>query len=283
MVQHPDRRASQRVRRDLAGIVRLILPAIRFDLEAVSRGVLGQLHIVDDVVAALPEDELGWPTRLDGWRVAELVAHMGMPQLAGLLAGSSAPTAELDVLGWAAGCAPSAGDVDERARSMTDEARPAELRTVVHETRLSAAVALRDLDAHFVVPARFGAMPVADYLATRCVELTVHSLDLAHALDADIDLDPDATAVAVRLLTHVLATTVPGGSVELRVPPHAAVQVIEGPRHTRGTPPNVVETDPRTWLEIATGRQSWNDAVASGRISASGERADLSDYLPVLS
>jgi hypothetical protein len=67
------------------------------------------------------------------------------------------------------------------------------------------------------------------------------------------------------------------------VPPYAAVQVIEGPRHTRGTPPNVVETDPRTWLEIATGRQSWNDAVASGRISASGERADLSDYLPVLS
>jgi uncharacterized protein (TIGR03083 family) len=205
-----------------------------------------------------------------------------MPQLAGLLTGSSAPTSELDVVGWAEGCGPSAADVDERARSTTDEARPAELRTVVHETRLSAAVALKDLDADFVVPARFGAMPVADYLATRCVELTVHSLDLAQALEADIKLDPDATAAAVRLLAHVLATTAPGRSVEVRIPPYVAVQAVAGPRHTRGTPPNVVETDSRTWLEIATGRQLWSDAVEAGRINASGERADLTAYLPLL-
>jgi hypothetical protein len=157
------------------------------------------------------------------------------------------------------------------------------LRTLVHETRLSAASALETLGAGFVVPARFGAMSLADYLATRCVELTVHSLDLAQALNADIDLDPDATAVSVRLLANVLAATAPGRSVEVRVPPHVAVQAIEGPRHTRGTPPNVVETDSRTWLEIATGRRTWAEAVGMGRINASGERADLSAYLPVLS
>ncbi len=66
------------------------------------------------------------------------------------------------------------------------------------------------------------------------------------------------------------------------MPPFAAVQCVEGPRHTRGTPPNVVETDPRTWLELATGALSWPDAVAAGRITASGNRADLSAHLPLL-
>jgi uncharacterized protein (TIGR03083 family) len=259
------------------------LRTLRFDLDAVRRGVLAQLHNVDEVVAALPADAFDRPTRLGDWRVAELVAHIGMPHLPGLLTAASASTAEIDVLGWAAGCAPAAAAVDERARSMTDEARPAELYTLVHETRLAAAKALGDVAPDFVVPARFGAMPLTDYLASRCVELTVHSLDLAQALDADISLDPEATAVAVRLLAHVLATTAPGRSVEVRVPPYVAVQAIDGPRHTRGTPPNVVETNARTWLEIATGRLKWADAVAAGRISASGERADLSGYLPVLS
>ena len=256
---------------------------LRFDLAAVTRGVLGQLSTVDDVVAALPEEEFNWPTRLGDWRVAELVAHVGMPQLPVLLTSPSAATIELDVIGWAAGCARSAAEVDERARGFTEETRPAELRALVHETRHGATNALKSLDISFVVPARFGAMTLSDYLATRCVELTVHSLDLAQALGADIELDTDATAVAVRLLTQVLAARAPGRSVEIRIPPYAAVQAVEGPRHTRGTPPNVVETDPRTWLEIATGRKTWKDAIESGRISASGERADLSAYLPVLS
>ena len=86
---------------------------------------------------------------------------------------------------------------------------------------------------------------------------------------------------AVKTSARWLAQHVPGRSVELRVPPHVAVQCIEGPRHTRGTPPNVVETDPATWLEIATGRKSWHEAVSSGKIRASGVRADLSAYLPL--
>ncbi|GAA2600993.1 hypothetical protein GCM10010399_34710 [Dactylosporangium fulvum] len=96
-------------------------------------------------------------------------------------------------------------------------------------------------------------------------------------------LVPDRLALrdAVRELLGDLRSRAPGRSVEVRVPPYGAIQCIEGPRHTRGTPPNVVETDPTTWLEIATGRKSWHEAVTAGKIRASGVRADLSPYLPL--
>ena len=86
---------------------------------------------------------------------------------------------------------------------------------------------------------------------------------------------------AVRTSARWLAQQVPGRSVELRVPPHVAVQLVPGPRHTRGTPPNVVETDAATWLRLAPGATAWADAVASGAVTASGNRADLSAYLPL--
>jgi hypothetical protein len=89
-------------------------------------------------------------------------------------------------------------------------------------------------------------------------------------------------AAAVRLSLRALAADAPGRTVEVRVPPFAAVQCVDGPRHTRGTPPNVIETDPRTWLELATGRLDWTTAVADGRVSASGTRADLSQWLPLV-
>lgn len=104
-----------------------------------------------------------------------------------------------------------------------------------------------------------------------------------------IDGREDATparpvlAAAVRATTGALAGELPGRTVEVRVPPFAAVQCIEGPRHTRGTPPNVVETDPRTWLEMATGRTDWESAVADGRVRASGTRAaEVAAGLPVV-
>lgn len=89
-------------------------------------------------------------------------------------------------------------------------------------------------------------------------------------------------AAAVRLSLHTLAADAPGRTVEVRVPPFAAVQCVAGPRHTRGTPPNVVETDPRTWLELAVGRKEWAAAVAAGEVRASGTRADLGQLLPLL-
>lgn len=106
--------------------------------------------------------------------------------------------------------------------------------------------------------------------------------------------DPAAVAAALaaergpaerRLLTKhflaVLAARAPGRSVEVRVPPYAATQAVAGVRHTRGTPPAVVELDADTWIALATGDLTWGEAEDSGRVRASGERADLSPYLPL--
>jgi len=104
------------------------------------------------------------------------------------------------------------------------------------------------------------------------------------ALDAlDGGVEPARTILrdAVRSLLADLARVAPGRSVEVRIPPFGAIQCVAGPRHTRGTPPNVVETDPMTWLLVATGRLNWADAVQDGRIRASGNRTDLSEWLPL--
>ena len=243
-----------------------------------------QHALVDAAVSRLSPQQLELPTRLDGWRVAELVAHIGLDMAAvpRYLSGAPGAKAELDAADYALACAGGASGVDERARLMTEEARPAELRTLVHERRLEADTSAASATASFVVPARLGPIGLSDFLATRVVESTVHALDLAAALDAEPALDRDAVAISVKVLAAALVRRAPGRSVELRVPPHTAVQCVEGPRHTRGTPPNVVETDAVTWLELATGRRDWAVAVADGKVSASGERADLTAYLPVL-
>lgn len=89
-------------------------------------------------------------------------------------------------------------------------------------------------------------------------------------------------AAAVRTTARTLAASAPGHSVEVRIPPFVAVQCIEGPRHTRGTPPNVVETDPRTWLLLATGLLDFDAAVADGTVNASGSRAaEVAHWLPI--
>ena len=85
----------------------------------------------------------------------------------------------------------------------------------------------------------------------------------------------------VKHFLAVLESRAPGHSVEVRVPPYAAVQVVPGVRHTRGTPPAVVELDAQTWIALATGALSWVDALTSGTVTASGERTDLSPYLPL--
>ncbi|SDI01277.1 hypothetical protein SAMN05421505_13051 [Sinosporangium album] len=104
---------------------------------------------------------------------------------------------------------------------------------------------------------------------------------VARAYDGGADPERDAVRLTVRHLLDRLALRAPGRSVEVRVPPYAAVQCVEGPRHTRGTPPNVIEMAPRTWIELATGRLTWAEAVIRPATSASGPRADLSPYVPV--
>lgn len=127
-----------------------------------------------------------------------------------------------------------------------------------------------------------GDMTLADFLVTRTVELVVHADDLGRAAGVDIPIERQALAACTRLLADALALKAPGGSVEVRIPPFAVVQCIEGPRHTRGTPPNVVETDPLTWMRLATGRTDWAAALEDAQVRASGERADLSALLPLM-
>jgi hypothetical protein len=101
------------------------------------------------------------------------------------------------------------------------------------------------------------------------------------ARDAGLEPHRPVMKGAVRHLLDLLVSSAPGKSVEVRVPPYAAVQCIEGPRHTRGTPPNVVEMDAETWIALATGSVDWADALHDGLVRASGSRADLSGHLPI--
>lgn len=94
-------------------------------------------------------------------------------------------------------------------------------------------------------------------------------------------LDAVQLRQTVRDTLYWLGQQHPGRSVEIRVPPYAAVQAVEGLRHTRGTPPNVVETDPATWIDLVAGRLTFAAAVAAGRVRASGTRADLGALLPL--
>ncbi|GAB2762532.1 sterol carrier family protein [Nocardioides salsibiostraticola] len=121
------------------------------------------------------------------------------------------------------------------------------------------------------MPARLRLAPTADVAAA-----------LARVRAAEPDL-PDSSDL--RMLTKhflaVLESRAPGKSVEVRVPPYAAVQVVPGVRHTRGTPPAVVEMDAATWIALAAGDADWFEVERSGRVAASGERTDLSVYLPL--
>lgn len=119
------------------------------------------------------------------------------------------------------------------------------------------------------VPARLRPLPADEFAAVRA------RLTSGHADSSDL-------GAVTRHLLALLVARAPGTSVEVRVPPFAAVQCIAGARHTRGTPPAVVETDPRTWIALATGELSWQQAVREGRVHASGERSDLTPLLPLV-
>jgi hypothetical protein len=139
-----------------------------------------------------------------------------------------------------------------------------------------------------VVDAPRGPINVPDFIVTKVVEVVVHADDLSQSLaDRDpVDVGRSALAVASRALASILAGQHPGRSIEVRVPPFAAVQCgvgDPGPTHTRGTPPNVVETDALTFLRLCTGRMTWAEAIAAGAVHASGLRANLTPILPVLS
>ncbi|WP_062379247.1 sterol carrier family protein [Demequina pelophila] len=124
-----------------------------------------------------------------------------------------------------------------------------------------------------------GRAALAAWKATRTP--TLHAPESAAAPDFAPVPDRTMTATAVRYALEELAARAPGRSLEVRVPPFGATQCIEGSVHRRGTPPAVVEMTAEVWLDLVTGAVSWADAVAAGHVDASGERSDLSGWLPL--
>ena len=108
------------------------------------------------------------------------------------------------------------------------------------------------------------------------------ALDFFHADAEGFFADVEQVGLAVRYLLQVLGDRAPGRSVEVRIPPYGAAQVVEGTRHTRGTPPATVEMDAATFVALALGQSDWSELTEQGRISASGERSDLREFLPLL-
>lgn len=223
----------------------------------------------DVLLAALPTLDPAAPTLVAGWTVHQVHAHLTATTagLAQLLAVPGPVAADSDLAGWATALPALAATI---AASLPEVA---DLKSAV----VQAKSALQGADPDRNVQQRTGAHTLTDAVLFRLIEGVVHGLDLGVA--------PARTALkeVVRALVALLADTVPGHAVEVRVPPYAVTQCVAGPRHTRGTPPGTVEADPVAWLLVATGRLSWEDAVADGRVRVRGDRADLREHLPLLS
>jgi uncharacterized protein (TIGR03083 family) len=256
-----------------------------YDPQKVRAALASQVRAVSEAAHGLRTEQLALPSGLPGWDVHHLLAHIA-GQIAAVprLLAESAPaavSAEVDLATWALSTAGIADRLDAATRAAaaaTDD--PAAAIDAAAE-RL-APVLDEAVRTDRLLPLGFGAMRALDFTVTRLVELVVHGDDLARATGTEVTLDRGAVAAVVRLLADALAAKAPGGSVEVRIPPFAVVQCVAGPRHTRGTPPSVVETGPLTWIRLATGRGEWAAAVEAAEVSASGERADLSGLLPVL-
>jgi uncharacterized protein (TIGR03083 family) len=255
-----------------------------YDPARTRAAVFAQLGHVRDAVRTLGPEQLALPTRLGDWTVRELVAHIGMAVTAlhRAVERPAPPRQDVRIAEWPFATAKNSAVIDGFTRKLAaDRPDPGAHLAEVEE---SLRALLAEHPGGRLLETDAGALPLDDYLVTRTVELVVHTDDLNAAVPGlGIPCDRQALAAATRLLADALALKAPGGSVELRVPPHAVVQCVEGPRHTRGTPPNVVETDPLTWVRLATGRLAWEDAVAAAEVSASGERADLAGLLPLTS
>jgi uncharacterized protein (TIGR03083 family) len=255
-----------------------------------AEALIEQSRTVAGWLGALEEPDFSEPTVLPDWDVRTVTGHLvlihvGMARLLDHPSrGAPVPLPE-----WVRRYRRDAEQIETSTRAATGDlsgtALVAQLATAVE---VLAERLLGDDPLPQVIDSPRGVTTVADFIATRVVELVVHADDLSRSLPAHppVVLHRRALSVCSRTLTAVLAGQHPGRSIEVRVPPFAAVQCgigDPGPTHTRGTPPNVVETDATTFLRLATGRISWAEAMQTGRVAASGLRADLSGALPLLS
>ncbi|MFG3496245.1 sterol carrier family protein [Streptomyces sp. NPDC047928] len=256
-----------------------------YDSAKIRAALLAQFAEVRTAVLTLTPEQLALPTRLGAWTVRELAAHIALV-LRSVVGGVAAPepaARDVGLLDWPLATRRFAGQVDEDTRELAGAAEgPEGLAELYARMAEGFADALAGASDERLITTRFGGMRLGDFLVTRTVELITHTDDLNDATGLGVPYDRQALAACTRLLADALAVKAPGGSVEVRIPPFAVVQCVEGPRHTRGTPPNVVETDPLTWVRLATGRTTWAAELDAARVGASGDRANISELLPVL-
>ncbi len=251
-------------------------------VDAVLDAYLGQTRALTDWLAGLAASDFAAPAVLDGWDVRTLVGHLVRSHqgLFDTLATLS-PQPAIRLADYVRAYRPAAREISAATIEVTAQRAPADLIAA-----LGASVTFPpDLRDSTILAGPRGPITTLDWVRSRVVDVVVHCDDVSRSLPGSdaVPWHRPALATAVRTLAEILAAQAPGPSVEVRVPPFVAVQAVRGPRHTRGTPPNVVETDPVTWLRLATGRRKFDDAVAAGEVRASGNRADLSGVLPVLS
>jgi uncharacterized protein (TIGR03083 family) len=254
-----------------------------------------QGRTVQHWLAALPPGDFAKPSVLPGWDVRTLTGHLVLVH-AGLTRLLGRPSAErpLPTYEFVRRYRRDVAMITEATLTATADHTGPELVSQLATALDGLEHALFDEASQPpVINTPRGPASVGDFIATRIVEVVVHADDLSRSLDdrEPIILHRAALGRCTRTLAEILAGQQPGRAVEVRIPPYAAVQCSishggvtdPGPRHTRGTPPNVVETDPVTFLRLATGRIRWDEAVAAGTVSASGLRANLAPALPLLS
>lgn len=239
-----------------------------------------QCEALADRLAAVSPDAFAQPSALPGWDLRTLVGHV-VASKAGMESQLRVPDPgpPVSAATYVQAYAPAAESITAATREATGTASPDELLE-----RVRRPVDRPDpLVGRSVVAAPRGPLTAVDFVLLRLIDLVVHCDDVSRTLpdDVPVPLPRPALAATVRGLAEMLTERVPGRSVEVRIPPFVAVQAVPGPRHTRGTPPNVVETDAVTWLRLATGRRDFAEAVAGGEVRATGTRADLSGHLPL--
>ena len=220
------------------------------------------------------------PSAVAGWTLRELAAHFGLVADSIRAASESMSQEKPLRLGdYIATYRTGADGIDAKTREF---ASGDGFLFSVDASEVQAELALSQIEGNPVVAARRGPIRWVDFLRTRCIELTVHTDDLVRSVENGPSMSRPCLQVSTRALADVLGWRAPGRSVEVRVPPFAAVQCIAGVSHKRGTPPAVVETDPVTFCRLAAGRITWDAAAASGALQFSGLRTDLTPYLPLL-
>jgi len=254
------------------------------------QALLEQSRTVLAWLRGLPADAFERPTVLPDWSVRQLAGHLvlihtGLARLLDQPTRESALPIHEFVTRYRRDVEMIMTSTLEASAGLSGPEVAAQLESAIDdlEVKLDAGVMMSQ-----VISTPRGPTTIEDFIATRIVELVVHTDDLNQSVPevAPAALQRSALSRCTRTLAGILESQHPGRSVEVRVPPYAAVQCgvgDPGPKHTRGTPPNVVETDPLTFLRLATGRITWVDAISYGTVHASGLRANLDPALPLLS